>query len=124
MNDVYDEAVYYFHQYPEEIPKAWATPSYHDYGFLFDFLTPSRRYEIYLDHARGYGCASQVAAGMNYAYTSELTQFCRAQDISPNFHTLVPSEQVEYLEKFAIVQREADRLLNRPIPVLNGGKDE
>lgn len=87
--DIFDKAVDYFIEHPEEAVNAWLRPLSHRYGYLFGFLGKSR-YLVdemvdekieHTDYKHFYGCPAMVKLQTNsggtqmfHAFNDEITE--------------------------------------------------
>lgn len=123
MLDAYDEAVEYFTAHEKEIYDAWLRPEKHIYGYLFGYLTPSRKRETRED-GLACGCPTIIKMTMNepvdlqeVAWTDDLTMAIRCDESIPRyFGSMLGWAKIKSLPAIAQAQRLADHMLGRPEP--------
>jgi hypothetical protein len=110
MSDVYDEAVAYLTEHPDEILKAWSypDPEWHTGHSLFMCCGGE-------DSIRGAGCLTQIRQtdGRVPAATVDLTEAIAADERIPLDGWDI---KVQHLPVFAEWQRRIDKELNRTPP--------
>lgn len=108
MPDIYDDAVDFFIETPEEAYAAWNAPHEHPFGHLFAYATDTG----YLPGNAHCGCPSQIVhCGRSVQGNPELATQIRQKNrdlVNPLYSERVLEDQ---LPKFAEVQRMFDAVL-------------
>ena len=108
--DKYDKAIEFLTDHPEKIPIAWSDPIQYEGGCLFQFATPTGKYNARLRDA---GCLTQIH-GSPKVMAGDLNPVLVEQIVADQ---RIPSKSeditVESLPVFAEWQRRLDKELNR-----------
>lgn len=109
-DDIYDRAVAFLTNRPEQISRAWDDPFGHPAGILFQVASPSGNYQSALDGIGYCGEICEIVSGQAVAYTDEMTDIIRDDERIPKIETDAepPNIQIEHLEAFAEWQRLFD----------------
>lgn len=107
MSDIYDKAVKFLTEHPEEIYDAWARVEDHVAGCLFGAVDKD---PLNYKPRGACGCLTQVKSGRIRACNSELTNRIRSDDRIPNTGEHIT---VKHLPIFAEWQRVLDKELGR-----------
>lgn len=108
MPDMYDKAIAYLKEHPDEIKQAWNAPWIFEGGPLFAYCTPDGR----RDHDRNgttCGCLTQIRSGGRVPRcvkgSQKLTKLIQLDEQIPDSPNRVT---VDHLERFAYWQRRLD----------------
>ena len=110
--DKYARAVEYFQSlngtFGEEVHDAWARPSHHQHGCLFQFASKTGDASF----GNSIGCLTMIAApgGSYVAETDTLTKAIKADTRLPGHYTEIRPEHIPVLAEW---QRRLDRELQR-----------
>jgi hypothetical protein len=106
--DNYDKAIQHLTNHPEEMFDAWFGCSTHRAGCLFQYATPTGKFEGY--HANG--CLTQIKNNPAFGsqLSPELLERIKLDDRIPNSPEGLKAER---LEAFAELQRELDETIRK-----------
>ena len=110
--DVYQKAISYLVENPDEISRAWFQADNHKAGCLFNFCTPSRE-PVY--KSKQYGCLTQIKGIGAKTFDPEFTQRILQDTKMPESSDDIEATP-ECLEVFRSYQIEMDEMWNREMP--------